>query len=230
LEIDMKIKKVSLLLSLGLMVSLFLLTTQAFAVQPGFVDAKKTPGTPPGKPTGGPDKSHGKPQNYKGIIADFSDISLALTLDDGTPVNFTINDETRIKAPGLHGEATGAVLQKGQHAMVQAVPDEAGNLVARSIMIIPGKPALTHRVGWVTELTEDSITILAHDGLLYTFTLTDETKILPAERAGELAIDSRVTIISPRDPASLGWIAMGIVVHPKGSGEGSAPPTGTPTP
>ncbi len=101
------------------------------------------------------------------------------------------------------------------NAMVQARRDESNNLVARSIMIIPGKPVRTHRVGEVTAYTEgESITILAKDGNSYTFTLTADTKILPPERAEELAVGSWVTIIAPRDPASLGWTAQGIVVHP----------------
>jgi hypothetical protein len=226
----MKIKKVSLLMSVGLIVSLLLLTTQAFAARPVSVDAKNTPGTPPGKPTGGPGKTHGKPQHFKGIIKAAGAGSLTLTLDDGTDVNFIIGPDTRIKAPGIKGE-TDAVLQVGLQAMVQAVADDGGNLVARSIMIIPGKPVLAHRVGWVTEYTPGvSITIQAHDGNLYTFTLLPDAKILPAERAGELAVGSRVTIIAPRDPASLGWTAFGIVVHPAGSGEGSLPPTSTAVP
>jgi len=223
----MKIKKVSFFFSLGLAVSLFLLTTQAFAVQPGFVEAKKTPGTPPGKPTGGPDKPHGKPQHFKGTIKAAGPGSLTLTLADGTDVPFIIANDTRIKAPGIKGE-TEAVLQVDLQAMVLAVPNENGDLVARSIMIIPGKPDLTHRVGWVTEYTDSSITILAHDGNLYTFALTGDTKILPMGSAVEKG--DLVTVIAPRDPTSADWTAIGIVVHPDGSGAGSMPPTGTPTP
>jgi len=114
--------------------------------------------------------------------------------------------------------------------MALAVRDQNNSLLARSVMVIPGKPVRTHRVGWVTEYTPGvSITILAHDGNTYAFLLTADTKILPAERAGELGIGSRVTLIAPRDPALLGWTAFGIVVHPAGSGEGSLPPaTATP--
>lgn len=94
----------------------------------------------------------------------------------------------------------------------------------------PGQPTFQHVVGWVTEYSEgSSITILGHDGNTYTFALSEDTKILPKGRADELEIGSRVTIIAPRLPASADWSALGIVVHPAGSGAGSAPPTGTPT-
>jgi hypothetical protein len=103
-----------------------------------------------------------------------------------------------------------------------AVPSTASNLAA-------GLPFAVH-VGWVTDYQPGtSITIQAHDGSFYTFSLTSDVKILPKDRAGELAVGSRVTIIAWRDPATKGWIAFGIVVHPAGSGAGSAPPTPTPT-
>ncbi|HEX2697769.1 MAG TPA: hypothetical protein VHM28_08675, partial [Anaerolineales bacterium] len=127
---------------------------------------------------------------------------------------------------------SGATLQVGMQAMVQAMDDGAGNLVALSVMAIPGQPTLVHRVGWVTDYTftpgvGGSITIRASDGNTYTFTLAADTKILPP--GSQVNPNSRVTIIAPRDPSSLGWTALGIVVHPVGSGEGSMPPTTTAT-
>lgn len=87
--------------------------------------------------------------------------------------------------------------------------------VARAIIAIPGKPTIVHRVGTVTEYTPGiSITILAVDGNTYPFTFTADTRILPADRAVELAVGSRVTVIAPRDPGALSWTATGIVVHP----------------
>ena len=59
------------------------------------------------------------------------------------------------------------------------------------------------------------------DGLEYTFQLTADTKILPAERADQLAVGSLVTLIAPRDPSSEIPIAKGIVIHPAGSGSGA---------
>jgi hypothetical protein len=99
--------------------------------------------------------------------------------------------------------------------MVQAFRDQGGNLITRAVMVIPGKPSKIHRVGMVTEYTVGhSITIQDKDGNTYTFALTHETKLLPAERAGALAVGARVTIIAPRDPASGGVTVKGIVIHP----------------
>jgi hypothetical protein len=82
-------------------------------------------------------------------------------------------------------------------------------------MVIPGKPNKVHRVGIVTEYTEgSSITIQDKDGNTFTFAITSETKLLPAERAETLEVGSRVTIIAPRDPASGGVKVKGIVIHP----------------
>jgi hypothetical protein len=85
-------------------------------------------------------------------------------------------------------------------------------------------------VGWVTAYTPgSSITIEGHDGTFSTYALSGSPKILPSGRAGELTLGTRVTILASRDPSTCGWNAFGIVVHPAGSGAGSAPPTATPT-
>jgi len=232
-------KKIPFLLILTMILGLLFLTTQALASPAA--DPKKTPGPPntPGaaatqkadeRATRQAGKLHGKPEHYKGTIASADASSITLTLADGSSVTIGLAAETRIKIPGLKGAAS-AALQPGMTAMVQAVRDQDNNLVARAVLVIPGKPGLTHRVGWVTDYQPGaSITIQASDGNTYTFSLTGETKILPAERAAELAVGSRVTIIAPRDPSSLGWAAKGIVIHPDGSGAGSAPATPTPTP
>jgi hypothetical protein len=92
---------------------------------------------------------------------------------------------------------------------------------------------LSLHVGWVTSYTANtSITIEGHDGTFFTYALTGNVKILPMSRASLLttgATGLRVTILAKRDPSSCGWTAFGIVVHPVGSGAGSAPPTATPT-
>jgi hypothetical protein len=96
----------------------------------------------------------------------------------------------------------------------------------------PNAQQMTIHVGWVTGyLPGESITIQTHDGSFFTYQLTESTSYLPASRAGELKIGSRVTIISPNgDPAAGTAIAAGVVIHPWGSGEGSQPPAGTETP
>jgi hypothetical protein len=227
-------KKTRILVALVVALGLFLATTQAFASPAAIAagDSSKTP-APHGKPTGQPGQSggiHGKPTNYKGVISAVDPSSLTLTLADGSSVSVGLSTDTRIQVPGVQN-ATAADLQTGMTVMVQARPDDIGNLIASFVHAIPGKPARVHRVGWVTEYTEGvSLTIQASDGNFYTFTLTADTKILPAERAAELAVGSRVTVIAPRDPASPIVTAQGIVVHPAGSGEGSMPPAATATP
>lgn len=239
----MKINRV--LATLAIVTCTLLVTTQVFASPYPIRDAKKTPGTPngpgsqqtpgpPGTPPGQSGQPHGnqsgKHENYKGVVAAVDPAGITLTLADGSSVTIALGADTRIKVPGVHGATTANILV-GMNAMVQAVRDENDNLLARAVLVIPGKPSKTHRVGWVTEYTPGvSLTIQAHDGNLYSFTLSADTRILPGERAGELAVGSLVTVIAPRDPASLGWFAFGIVVHPAGSGAGSAPPAVTPTP
>jgi hypothetical protein len=156
---------------------------------------------------------HGKPTIYRGTISAMDATSLALTLGDGSSVTIGLTADTKIRVPGLN--AQGNSLLVGMQVVAWAHTDANGNLVARAVMAVPGKPIIAHRVGTVTEYAAgSSITIMAVDGNAYTFVLTAETKILPAERAGELAVGSRVTVIAPRDPAALGWTASGIVVHP----------------
>jgi hypothetical protein len=112
------------------------------------------------------------------------------------------------------------------------VPLVLGLLVTTALVAtqIFAAPAITAKVGWVTEyVAGDHITIQKSDGTLETFDLEGNIKILPVKRAAELAVGSRVTIIARRDHATGGWLAFGIVVHPAGSGAGSMPPTPTPT-
>ncbi|HEX2697768.1 MAG TPA: hypothetical protein VHM28_08670 [Anaerolineales bacterium] len=110
----------------------------------------------------------------------------------------------------------------------------AGSAVLGNVASPFGDLPIAVHVGWVTAYTftpgvGGSISIHAHDSNVYTFTLPADIKILPKDRASQLGIDSRVTILAKRDPSTKGWIAFGIVVHPTGSGAGSAPPTFTPT-
>lgn len=227
-----------ILVTLGITTLLLALTTQVFAstgVNAPLTKPTQKPhptqaGGPPSTPgangaehSGQPDKARGKPEHYKGTVAGVDSAGITLTLKDGSSVTIGLNADTRIKVHGLK-DATVDSIQTGMTANVQALRDESGALIARMVVVIPGKPARTHVVGWVTEYSAGaSITIQAHDGNSFTFLLTGDTKILPEERAGELEVGSRVTIIAPRDPSSTERIATGIVVHPAGSGEGSLP-------
>ncbi len=218
--------KKTIIAILALTLGLALITIQAVAGPAAVtVAAPKTPGphnTPGPHGTPGAQATehagqHGKHQNFRGTIAAVDSSSLTLTLRDGSSVSLILTADTRIKIPGKPG--SGTTLQVGMQAMAQAIADQNGNLTARAVMAIPGKPIRVHRVGTITAYSAgSSITITASDGNSYTFTLTGDTKILPTERAGELAVGSRVTIVAPRDPSSLGSTASGIVVHPAGSG------------
>ena len=190
---------------------------QAPGGTPGPPGAVGTPGggqqDPPGAQATTQAGLHGRPTIYRGTISAVDAASLTLTLGDGTSMTTGLTADTKIRVPGPN--AQGDTLLVGMQVVAWAYADANGNIVARAVMAVPGKPVIAHRVGTVTEYAAgSSITITAVDGNAYTFALTAETKILPAERAAELAVGSRVTVIAPRDPAALGWTASGIVVHP----------------
>jgi len=217
-------KKYRLLLFLILSMALLLATSQAFASSANLQNGKNTPGpnTPGAKATEKANenatkqanKPHGKHENFKGTVSAVDSTNITLTLRDGSSVTVGLSADTRMKFPGPKGSAP-ASIQPGMNAMVQAIRDQNGNLIARAVMVIPGKPSKIHRVGTVTEyVAGSSITIQDKDGNTYTFALIGEAKLLPAERAGALAVGSRVTIIAPRDPASGGVTVKGIVIHP----------------
>lgn len=225
-------KKIRLFLTLGLLFALFFIVTQVFASPLNSPQDKNTP-----KPKNTPgavatqkaeekvDKVKGKHENLKGVIETVNETTVTITLRDGSTATINLNADTRLKVPGMKG-ATLEILQSGMQIMVQAIRDQSDNLIARSLMVKPNKPTKVHHVGWVTAYSPGaSITIQAHDGTTTTYTLTDQTKILPTERADKLGVGSRVTIIAPRNPATPQGTALGIVVHPADSGTGSQPST-----
>jgi len=233
------------LIALAAATLLFVVTTQAFASAGVNAPLAKPTQKPHPTPAGGPPSTpgangaehskqpkttHGKPEHYKGVIANIDSASVTLTLKDGSSITVGLSPETRVKVANLK-DATAASIQIGMTATVQALRDESGALIARMIVVIPAKPTRSHVVGWVTEYSAGaSIAIQARDGNTYVFSLSGDTKILPKERAGELAVGSLVTIIAPRDPSSSSAqpIAKGVVVHPAGSGEGGLPATQSP--
>lgn len=224
-------KKYRILLFLFLCLTLLFASTQVLASPASLTDAKttRTPGAKAtekadDKPNKQPDKLNdnvkqadkpqGKYKNFKGTVTALDLDSITLTLRDGSSVTIGLTADTRMKFPGSKKSAPRGI-QPGMTAMVQAIHDANGDLVARSVMVIPGKPNKVHRVGIVTEYTEgSSITIQDKDGNTFTFAITSETKLLPAERAETLEVGSRATIIAPRDPASGGVKVKGIVIHP----------------
>lgn len=155
----------------------------------------------------------GKVSHYRGTVSAASATSLSLTLKDGSSLTFGIDGQTTIKIPTVQN-ATWENLNLGVEASVQAKADSSGALTARKILVVPGKPAKIHRVGVVSAYTAGaSITITAKDGGTYTFKLTPDTKILPAQLAASLKVGSKVTIISRRDPTGGVLTAQGIVIH-----------------
>lgn len=171
-------------------------------------------GKPEGK--GKPDDKGGNKANYRGVVASVGDSNLTITLKDGSSVSFLLNADTRIQIPGLR-DATPGDLSVGGNVMVQAVKGSTDELTARHVVFIPGKPSPVHRVGIVSDYQPGvSITILdKKDNSPSTFTLDAETKILPADRADQLAAGTLVTIISRRDVTGAAPSAFGIVVHPE---------------
>ncbi|MBN2084425.1 MAG: hypothetical protein JW748_04310 [Anaerolineales bacterium] len=170
-----------------------------------------------------------KKANFSGEVLAVGAAGLTIKTGSGEEMFFVVTADTTVKIPSLGRDGTLADIQVGVRALVRAVESEGGGYTATQISVSPGKPAPKHHVGEVTAYEAGvSITILALDGNEYTFLLTEETKILPAERAEELAVGRRVTIISPRDVTGGPFTAKGIVVHPE-TGDDKGTPEGTPT-
>ena len=218
-------KKTWLIVTILTLIGLFFVTTQALA-SPGLSASNNghAPSNTPGaKATevaaGGTSQGIGNPNgkhvNFRGTIAVVTPTSLTLTLKDGSSVTFVLTTTTSIKVPTLGRTATVANLLVGMDVNVNAIKDNAGVMTARIVLVVPGKPTLTHRVGSVTDYKAGiSISILAQDGNTYTFLLTSTTKILPLNLAGNLVVGAQVTIIAPRDVSGGTLTATGIVVHP----------------
>lgn len=235
-----KLTAISLLVVMAILLSTF----SVMADYDGF-SAKKTPGAqatakadekatrqsekgvPPGQQKTPNAKS--KPQNFRGEISAASADSLTLTLADSSSATFALTADTRIKVPTLGSSASALSLLVGLKAQVRAKQDDLGTWVALTVQVIPGKPAIVHHVGTVTEYVPGvSITIMDNKGLTFTFAITEATKFLPAERIDQLMVGTRVTIIAPRDVTGGLLTAKGIVIHPALDGTDTPDETGTP--
>jgi hypothetical protein len=177
------------------------------------------------------EKKAGKKVHFRGVVSEVGASSFVLDVG-GTLITFMVNNETQIKIPTLGKSADLSMLNVGVKASVQAVemvaePPAEGEAVVQQeeltteylalmVQVIPGKPVRIHRVGVVVNYQPGvSITIQAKDMQLYTFLLTETTKILPLERQADLQVGVWVTIISRRDPTGGPLTAQGIVIHPK---------------
>ena len=183
----------------------------------------KPPQNPQGTPDGLADKQPGKQKegrngfqrgaDYRGMISAITADSLTITTDDNTSVTFSLTANTRYRAPapGHDREAAYSSLQTGMKVAVHSYKDSDGSLVAWAVLVIPGRPEITHRIGVVTAYTAGaSITVKGWDGNSTTFALTAATGILPADQAASLAVGSYVTIIAPRGSST----AIAIVIIP----------------
>lgn len=220
-------KKLSIILSLVMLLSLFLVATTVVygstsssrddalsgdvpAVKPTKKVNDHTPGPPPDK--GNKDK--GKKINLKGEIVSADTTSIIITLEDTSTVTVLITEDTRINVATRGKDAGVADLLPGLQVGIQATEKE-GVLTAKSIRVIHGKPVHSHNVGVVTDYQPGvNISIAARDGVTYTFLLTPDVKILPEERLSLLVVGAYVTVISPRDLTSTDLTATGIVIHP----------------
>ncbi|MBN2387559.1 MAG: hypothetical protein JXB85_11110 [Anaerolineales bacterium] len=227
-------KKIWVFISLAVLIMLLFATTQVLASPAEVIDPQRTPDRTPGaratenadrRATEGRGNSannstgnsnpHGRPVNFRGVIAAVDGGSLTVDTDDGGSVTVALTEETRIRIPTQGNSGSVAGLQPGLQVLVQAVDDGTGALTARSVQVIPGRPVQAHNVGTVTDYQPGvSITIEDKDGNVYTYLLTEATRVLPAEREEILTAGARVTIIAPRDVTTLDLVASGIVVHP----------------
>jgi hypothetical protein len=236
-----KLKRKLLLTMLLIAGALVLLSSQAIAA-PQSVEAKKTPAAEdkaPGavatqkaeaKALKAMEKEKVKKENYLGKISAVEAGSITLLLKDDSLVTFVVTEETRLSMPTFK-EAMLENFEVGRKVKVKAVRAEDESLTALSISLVPGKPVKKYRVGVVTEYTPgESITIQAKDDLLYTYLLTEDTKILPVEREEMLQVGAKVTIISPRDLTKIDQTAKKIVVHPEADGEIESEPEPEPEP
>jgi hypothetical protein len=212
----MKNRKLIVLL-LAMFILLFS-ASQALASAPA---DKPAPASTQAAGKGKPDKLKGKPQKFSGTVVSRTSNQLILALSNGTQIPFVIDSNTRVKIPTMNGAGLND-LTIGMQIRVMARPDLSGALVAQKVMAVPGKPARSHRVGTVTAYTPGkSITVKDKDGNLTTFTLEPGAKLLPPKRAAQLAVGSRVTVISRNNPSGTGYTAQGVVVHPaKGQDDG----------
>lgn len=227
-----KVKQKLLLTILLIAGALVLLSSQAIAA-PQSIEAKKTPAAADKDPEArATQKAEAqalraeakalkaaekvKKENYLGTISAVDAGNVTLLLKDGSVLVFAVTEETRLAMPTLK-EATLEDFELGRKVKVKAIRAEDDTLTALSMKLVPGKPVKKYRVGIVTEYTPgESITIQAKEDKVFTYLLTEDTKILPTEREELLKVGAKVTIISPRDLTKIEQTALKIVVHPEG--------------
>lgn len=178
---------------------------QAATAQAGKPDKPEKPAKP---------EKAGKRVNLKGKLVALDAGAVTLTLRDGSQMTVALTADTQIKIPGQKDASLGTI-EPGSQVMVQAIRAKDGSLTARRVLVIPAKPLRKHHVGVVSDYQPGaSLTIETRTGEVQTFQLDENFKILPAERAEQLAVGARVTVISRRIPGSNTFTAQGVVIHP----------------
>lgn len=167
---------------------------------------------------------------FHGLVGSVGAGSLTLTnAKDGLSYTFSVTAETKINVSSAGNRGTLADVTAGGQALVQAMQGDGDTWTAVHIVVqnaagTEPETEAEHTVGTVTAYTAGvSITVQGADGTSTTYTLTPKTKILPANRAGLLAVGAQVTIVTDDSAGGGTPVAKGIVVHPSKA-------TATPTP
>lgn len=156
-----------------------------------------------------------KKENFQGIISAVDASSITLLLRDASVLTFAITEETRLSMPTLR-EAAIEDFELGRRVKVKAIRAEDETLTALAVTLIPGKPVRRYHVGVVTDyIPGESITIQTAEDKMFTYRLTEDTRILPAEREELLQVGAKVTVISPRNLIRIEQTALKIIVHPE---------------
>ena len=169
------------------------------------------------------DGDEGNDQNGRrgaaGVVANRASGGFDLNTKNGT-IKVTVDESTRYKIKGDKNPSYDDV-KAGQRVNVNGTRDEAGNLKAKSVHVVPAaglsKNAKKNAVGKVTaftaanEGTAGSITVEdKRSGLDRTFKVNSDTKItLPSDHTA-VAPNDMVTVIGTKADAS---VARRIAVH-----------------
>lgn len=210
------------MLVLGTAALAALLTVSSVLAAPPAPGARGPKVTPPVAGATGPKATPQVPganrHAYFGVVYSVAAGSLAtgsftLNTKQGETVTVLVTAQTRFHIPTLKN-ASLADLAAGDRVAVSGTPG-ADDLTAKNVAVAPGKPAVQHRVGIVTDYTADkSITIEDVKGGKETFTLTADTVIRGPKGVTTVGVDDRVTVVARRQPATDVFTAMAIVVHP----------------
>ncbi len=129
---------------------------------------------------------------------------------------------------------TGALLGAGFMLLLAggyrvALASAAVHTHRSSVAVEVARPLSPVRDGMVVNYVPGvAITIRSSEGQTTTFTLDDQLVVIPAARAGDIAVGKTVTILTPNGSDSV-KTAIGIILHPlPGEPGGAAVPAADP--